>query len=146
MMYPRTFSAHQLPAYQRPGGYYYSQYRAGVRAPEPGPPPPPPPDQQCGPDMMWDPVLQSCVPVLPWPIQQSSVSGVSDITPWGLALPPLGAYQLFGGRGGKDSGWATTFALGAIVLAGVFGYFVYRNLIVAKAGLRGTGRAFGMGD
>lgn len=99
--------------------------------------------------MMWDPVTQSCMPILPWPIQQSSVShragGISDVTPWGFAVPPLGVYQLFGGHG-KDSGWGSTLGLAAIVGIGVFGYFIYRNLIVTKAGLRGAGRAFGMGD
>jgi hypothetical protein len=42
---------------------------AGSRAPTPGPPPPPAPGE-CAYDMMWDPVLQTCVPILPWPIQQ----------------------------------------------------------------------------
>lgn len=83
--------------------------------------------------MMWDPVTHRA-------------GGLSDVTPWGMMMPPLGAYQLFGGRGGKDSGWGTTFALAAIVGVGVFGYFIYRNLVVTKAGLRGAGRAFGMGD
>jgi hypothetical protein len=44
-------------------------YFSGVKAPTPGPPPPPPPGA-CPNDMMWDPVNQECVPVLPWPIQQ----------------------------------------------------------------------------
>jgi hypothetical protein len=42
---------------------------AGVKAQPPAPPPPPPPGA-CPNDMMWDPVNQECVPVLPWPIQQ----------------------------------------------------------------------------
>lgn len=52
------------PAVHATHGYF-----AGVRAPQPGPPPPPPPGA-CPNDMMWDPVNQECVPVLPWPIQQ----------------------------------------------------------------------------
>jgi hypothetical protein len=57
--------------------YYDPHYEfadfVGLRAPKPGPPPPPPPGE-CPQDFMWDPVSQSCVPVLPWPIQQN-VSG-----------------------------------------------------------------------
>jgi hypothetical protein len=47
---------------------------AGVRAPKPGPPPPPPPGA-CPDNFMWDPTAQNCIPVLPWPIQQSSTNG-----------------------------------------------------------------------
>ena len=76
---------------------------------------------------------------------QYRAGGVSDVTPWGLAVPPLGAYQFFGGHG-KASGWGSTLGLAAIVGVGVFGYFLYRNLLVTKATFRGAGQAFGRGD
>jgi hypothetical protein len=61
-------------------GWYFGRHAAphhalhaahgvGAIAPKPGPPPPPAPGE-CPYDLMWDPVLQTCVPVLPWPIQQ----------------------------------------------------------------------------
>jgi hypothetical protein len=58
------YLARQTPPEHATRGYF-----AGVKAPRPGPPPPPPPGA-CPNDMMWDPVNQECVPVLPWPIQQ----------------------------------------------------------------------------
>jgi hypothetical protein len=73
-------------------GYGYDPYSgwefAGLRAPTPGPPgpPPPPPPGACAENMMWDSATGTCVPVLPWPIQQNTVTGALP-PPWGVFSP-----------------------------------------------------------
>jgi len=66
---------------------------AGIRATIPGPPPPDP-GTHCGPDEMWDPTKQACVPVLPWPIQQAAgdFAGAPAQAGWNRGMSPYGPW------------------------------------------------------
>jgi hypothetical protein len=68
------------------------RYYAGVRAPISGPPPPDP--SGCGPGTMWDAGKQTCVPVLPWPIQQASgdFAGANWGAGWNRGNKPFGPW------------------------------------------------------
>lgn len=76
-----------------------------------------------------------------------AVAGISDVTPFGMAVPPIGAWEFFrGSRGVRGEqnpsstlpAWGTTLGLAAIIGAGVLGYFVYRNLLVSKSTITGA--------
>jgi hypothetical protein len=87
------------------------------------------------------------------------VSGIGDVTPLGLAVPGIGAQQLFGwnpfsdgihasdggrglGRGRGRSDWAGVAMIGAVVAVGVLGFLAFRHARVAAGTIRGVRSAF----
>lgn len=78
---------------------------------------------------------------------QYAASGLGDITPLGVLVPPIGLYQGFGGPGAaRDSkrsfDWSGVAKVGAVVAVGIVGFFVIRQLAVVGGTLRGAKKGF----
>ena len=72
---------------------------------------------------------------------RTSVMGMSDISPLGIVVPPIGVAQLFGANKkpvAASGDWSGVLKVGAVVGVGLLGYFVLSHLMVASRSARGA--------